>query len=67
VGLEYWNSKRGDVPWAQSEDNPLSPSFKPPRERSAVSAAKWWAFHHQDQRKRQVAESSYEKVVDVDD
>jgi len=68
VGLTYFSNNPKDVPWGESEDNPLSAAFKSPKQREADgkpnAAARWWAFIDQRRRDRATAQCSHEKLVD---
>ena len=64
MGLTYFSNNQKDVPWADSEDNPLSPSFTPPERRKTNAAARWWAFFDQRRRDRASSQCSHEKLVD---
>lgn len=46
--VAYFNSTTNPGatgPWSESEDNPMSTTFRPLTERSERSKARWWALH----------------------
>jgi hypothetical protein len=34
----------GMSPWSEDKDNPMSPSFLPPDERTPTGESRWWAL-----------------------
>ena len=49
------------VPWAESEDNPMSPNFVPLTDRGEKSIARFWAMHAQRSRNTEDSHGVYDE------